>query len=54
MAALAGSLKKRLEISWSICDPLETRNQKFQTKISKIWGNAGHFGNVIKQDFYWS
>jgi len=41
---LAGSLK---EASGSICDPLETLNQKFLTKISKIWGNLEHFGNVL-------
>jgi len=33
---LAGSLKE----SGSICDPLETLNQKFQTKI---WGKSGTF-----------
>jgi len=30
-----------LKISGSICDPLETLNQKFQTTICKIWGKSG-------------
>jgi len=34
-----------LRISESICDLLETINQKFQTKISKIWEILRHFGN---------